>query len=165
MKGRVGLVVGLVIGVVAGGVAYATIPGSSGVISGCYKKTGGELRVIDPSKGQTCTSKELPLPWSQQGPTGPTGTQGATGPTGPTQTLDVIEVENQINFSAGGLQQVDATCPAGYTVVGGGAAANNQNVNLIDSSPSPLADRSWNVVYYLGQPSIIIARAICLKLS
>jgi hypothetical protein len=34
---------------VGGGVAFATIPGSDGVIHGCYAKSGGALRVIDGS--------------------------------------------------------------------------------------------------------------------
>ncbi len=35
--------------VAVSGVAYATIPGSNGVISGCYSKLTGALRVIDAS--------------------------------------------------------------------------------------------------------------------
>jgi hypothetical protein len=67
------------------GVAYATIPSSSGVIYGCYHKNTGQLRVIDPSAGGHCLRNWLPLQWSQtgpQGPAGPTGNTGATGPTG-----------------------------------------------------------------------------------
>jgi hypothetical protein len=49
-------------------VAYATIPdSSSGVIHGCYTKTTGALRVIDPSKGQSCASGEASLNWNQSG--------------------------------------------------------------------------------------------------
>src|ERR671934_1247794 len=69
---------------VAGGVAYATIPDSNGVISGCYSKTSGSLRVID-SSTQSCASTENPISWNHTGPTGPAGParpQGAKGHTG-----------------------------------------------------------------------------------
>ena len=49
----------------AGGVAYATIPGSSGTINGCYEKRTGILRVIDSDAGAKCTSYETPISWNQ----------------------------------------------------------------------------------------------------
>jgi hypothetical protein len=68
----------------AAGIAYATIPDSSGVIHGCYKTQNGQLRVIDSG---ACGPSETALDWSQTGPTGaqgPTGPQGPTGSPGPT---------------------------------------------------------------------------------
>jgi Collagen triple helix repeat (20 copies) len=65
-----------------GGVAYATIPDSSGVIHGCYGPLG-VLRVIDPSTGAHCTALETPIQWNQTGPQGPAGPQGPVGATGP----------------------------------------------------------------------------------
>jgi hypothetical protein len=76
----------------AAGVALATIPGSAGVINGCYEKRTGILRVIDTEAGKTCTSFETPISWNQAGPkgdpgpagpAGPTGADGAPGPAGP----------------------------------------------------------------------------------
>jgi hypothetical protein len=76
---------------VAGGVAYATIPSSSGVINGCYEKRTGILRVIDAQAGAKCLSIETPISWNQQGlkgdpgvagPIGPAGAQGAPGAQG-----------------------------------------------------------------------------------
>lgn len=70
---------------IAGGIAYATIPDSSGTIHGCYSKSTGTLRVID-SSVTNCDAKETSLNWNiqgPQGPQGPTGPQGATGPQGP----------------------------------------------------------------------------------
>ena len=67
----------------AGGVAWATIPGSDGVIQGCYGRALGGLRVIDTGRGQSCNSFEVPLSWSQMGPKGDTGAQGPTGDQGP----------------------------------------------------------------------------------
>jgi hypothetical protein len=66
----------------AGGVAYATIPGSDGVIHGCYAKSGGALRVLDASV-TGCKSGETSLDWNVRGPAGPQGAAGAVGPIGP----------------------------------------------------------------------------------
>jgi len=50
------------------GVALATIPDSgTGVFHGCVKTATGDLRVIDPSKGQACTSSEKAVSWNQAG--------------------------------------------------------------------------------------------------
>jgi hypothetical protein len=82
----------VVVAVALGGIAYASIPDANGVIHGCYRKTTGELIVID-SGGKGCEEGWKPLNWSQTGPTGltgptgPTGATGATGPTGPTGAL------------------------------------------------------------------------------
>jgi hypothetical protein len=48
----------------AGGIAYATIPDSSGIIHGCRNNASGLLRAID-SPSQSCTSGESQLDWVQ----------------------------------------------------------------------------------------------------
>ena len=63
-------------------IAYASIPGSDGVIYGCFKKSGGSLRVIDRSV-TNCSRDETLISWNQTGPEGPQGPQGETGPQGP----------------------------------------------------------------------------------
>lgn len=81
-----------------GGFAYGAIPNSSSdVISGCYQKQNGKLRVIDAQAGEACDQGELSVDWNRtgprglqgdpgpagpQGPAGPTGAQGAAGPQG-----------------------------------------------------------------------------------
>jgi Collagen triple helix repeat (20 copies) len=72
-------------GIAAG--AVTAIPGPGGVITACYQKVNGQLRVVD--SASDCHPSENALTWSQTGPTGatgatgPTGATGATGPTGP----------------------------------------------------------------------------------
>jgi hypothetical protein len=68
------------------GVAYAaSIPGSGGVIQGCFDN-GGNLKVVSTLP---CAKSWTPLAWNQTGPagpqgeTGPAGPQGETGPAGP----------------------------------------------------------------------------------
>ena len=85
---------------VAGGIAYATIPDSSGVIHACYKVDpkgnldgNATLRVIDPSATKpdtaACKNNEQALDWNQTGPQGPQGLQGPQGPTGPSDVYSV----------------------------------------------------------------------------
>ena len=71
----------LTLGGAAWGIAYAAIP-SAGVISGCYLRSGGTLRVIDPAT-TTCRVGEVLLTWNVQGPKGDTGPAGPAGPQGP----------------------------------------------------------------------------------
>lgn len=98
------VVIGAVVG--AGATAIAAVPGSDGVINACYEvQQNGttplagapNLRIIDPSAGQTCNAPGGPGPtehslsWNESGPPGPEGatgaqgapgTQGAAGPAG-----------------------------------------------------------------------------------
>jgi hypothetical protein len=64
-----------------GSFAWAAIPGGGGVISGCYDKSSGQLRVTDAATNlpKGCSSKEATLAWNQQGPQ---GIQGVPGPQG-----------------------------------------------------------------------------------
>src|SRR6266496_1318798 len=62
---------GVAIALVVGGIAYASIPDSSGVIHGCLKD--GKLRIIDTDQGQSCVASEQALNWNQTGPQGPAG--------------------------------------------------------------------------------------------
>ncbi len=89
---------------VAGGIAYATIPDSSGVIHACYHVNGqgsvdgsGTLRVIDPSStnkdGSACKHDEKALDFNQKGPQGDQGQQGIQGLPGATGPSDVWSVD------------------------------------------------------------------------
>ncbi|TQM61870.1 collagen triple helix repeat protein [Humibacillus xanthopallidus] len=65
------------------GVAFAQVPSEgSGIISACYSKPGGALRVIDTDAGQTCSAKEQLLHWNQKGERGDPGPGGPVGPQG-----------------------------------------------------------------------------------
>ena len=60
----------------------AVIPGPNGVISGCFMKANGQLRVVEDVSD--CNPSENPLSWNVQGSQGPAGPQGVPGPMGPT---------------------------------------------------------------------------------
>jgi hypothetical protein len=64
--------------VLAGGVAWAGIPGSSGVIQGCYD-SGGNVKVVE---SLPCPRSYTPFSWNQQGIQGPKGDTGLQGPKG-----------------------------------------------------------------------------------
>ena len=65
-----------------GGIAWAAVPDSSGVITGCYEAGGqGDLRIIDAA--DSCKRNEIRLTWNQQGQPGAQGLAGATGAAGP----------------------------------------------------------------------------------
>ncbi|MBS1862528.1 MAG: type VI secretion system tube protein Hcp [Actinobacteria bacterium] len=100
----------LVLGAAAGAAAtaIAAVPGTDGVINACYEVqrdgvtplTGApNVRIIDPSAGQTCNPPGAPaqaehaLSWNVTGPAGPQGAagspgaQGAAGPAGATVSI------------------------------------------------------------------------------
>jgi hypothetical protein len=81
-----GLVVGMYLGVVAS-IAYASIPGTGGIISACYSATGvfGQhaITLLDTAQSAVCQTGQTLITWSQIGPPGPAGPAGPTGPTGP----------------------------------------------------------------------------------
>src|SRR4051794_36966679 len=71
----------------AAAAADAAVPDGQGAIHGCYEKTTGILRVIDPSSSNRarnqCLSAELAVTWNQAGPAGAPGLAGAQGLAGP----------------------------------------------------------------------------------
>ena len=104
-------------------------PDASGTIHGCFKTSDGQLRVIDPSAGGSCTSSETALAWNIQGPTGntggvgPTGVQGPQGDTGPggaTGSSGYEQVHVQSTTDGGGNGTGEADCPDGKRPVMGG---------------------------------------------
>lgn len=65
--------------------AASSIPGPGGVISSCYQKNNGNLRVV--KSGKKCKKSETALSWNQKGVTGATGAQGAQGAAGAQGTV------------------------------------------------------------------------------
>src|SRR4051794_21588294 len=116
-----------VVGTLAmGGVAFATIPDSGQAIHGCYKKSGGSLRVID-SSVTNCDKAETALNWNLSGPPGVNGTNGAPGISG----YEMV-VKEQSETAAGFFGSVSVTCPLGKKVLGGGAIATTTGGGVQD---------------------------------
>jgi hypothetical protein len=147
-KRRLLLLATATVALIGAGVAYATIPGSDGVIHSCYNagsNPSGQLRVIDPASGATCAKNERALNFNQTGPKGDPGipgtpgsngtngtngrdgTDGANGANGTNGTngvsgYEVVSSSGDISSDPGSLT---ATCPAGKHVLGGGAELSN----------------------------------------
>jgi len=141
----VALAVGVAILLVGGSVALAQIP-NNGVISACYQKSGGALRVID-SSVTTCKSGETSLEWSQQGtvgPTGPAGPAGATGPAGPSGPQGATGAQGPTGAAGptgatGATGAQGATGPSGmtgYEVVTATAQSGSSNVAVATANCS-----------------------------
>jgi len=75
------LVAVIMVAIAIGGIAYAAIPGSDGVIRGCYQKNSGSLRIVD--SASECKKNERAISWNQKGQPGPPGPAGLRGPSGP----------------------------------------------------------------------------------
>ena len=93
--------------VAVGGAAFASIPGPSGVVKGCYSKSNGSLRVIDSKKG--CSKRhERTLRWNQQGVRGDTGDTGATGAPGSARAYAWMQSPGTGGFVAANSKGISA---------------------------------------------------------
>jgi len=69
----------------AAGIAYASVPDSTGTIHGCYSANGSKqqngtpLSVVD-SDVASCNKGQASVTWNQVGQQGPTGPTGPSGP-------------------------------------------------------------------------------------
>ena len=141
-RGRWGVLVAVAVAAV-GGMAFAAIPTADDEIAGCYKAPGGDLRVIDAEAGQACRRNEVALNWNRTGPPGPPGgsVSFANG------------FSEHVSVPPGSFRFVDAVCPAGTTVVGGGYATENVSTAVLvptNSYPVGLPDGrgAWYVVMH-----------------
>jgi hypothetical protein len=104
------------------------------------------------------------------GPTGPAGPAGGTGATGPAGIASIIQVENNTTDAGPGLVQVNATCPSGYVLTGGGAGVGLTDAgnSFVESSIPEYGDSTttWAVIYNLaGVGEDVSAVAICAELT
>src|SRR5215218_562128 len=173
--------------VALGGVSYAAgvLPKNSVGTAQLQKKavTGAKLRndAVTGAKVKNgsliaADFKASQLPAGPQGPKGDTGAHGAPGPQGPKGDKGNAGATNVTKRSAVGpsvapsnYSNAIASCQAGETLVGGGAAYEftGQFVTdptLTESGPAPNSDSSWRVSYRndgAGGPMRAIAYALC----
>lgn len=155
-------------------VAHAAIPGSGGMISGCYQKAQGQLRVIDAEAGDSCRASEQALSWGQQGPQGAQGVPGPAGPQGPagpkgdpgsTPTLSLYRVSGpSVTIPAGAVRGLFAHCNGSDLATGGGFNAGGAQ-SVIQSGPDD--QHGWFAI--VANPTGIDAEANaiaqCLKVG
>jgi hypothetical protein len=124
--------------VALGGVAYAAIPNTGGLITGCYD-SGGNLKVIDTSTVSSCPKGYTSLNWNQTGPQGPAGVNGVSGYEIVTETVP---------YNATPVHQV-LSCPAGKKALSEGQQGGTTWTDF------PLADGSGWDWYESNGPAIL----------
>jgi hypothetical protein len=174
--GRRVLLLGVGVLALAGGIAYASIPDSTGTFHACVLSSQGQVRIIDPSHGGQCHANEAAVSWSQTGPagsTGPTGATGATGstgatgptgPTGPTGAMgatgargpagglnQVQKVQASATANSFGLATVLVNCPAGTTLTGGGAEILGLIGDAEGLGPRMISSAPFNPNQWIGE--------------
>ena len=151
-RAAIGVIAGLCLALLLGSAALAAIPGAGGVITGCYDKRSGAMRVIDAQAGKTCTKDELKLTWNQLGPQGPQGLKGDPGPQGlqgikgdkgdpGTPGISGLDYNGIQVYPSGDFATGTVTCLNGKHMIGGGATIlrdlSDPNIDL-----APLALRA-----------------------
>jgi len=139
---------------------------SGGRYHGCVAK-GGALRVV--RDGTACRARETAIVWSQAGPAGPQGPVGPPGPAGaPGRSVSYVNgYSEHVLVQPGSFRFVNAVCPAGTLVVGGGhateriapaklAATNSYPIRMPDGRGAwyvvmqnlgPEAEEFWAIAY------------------
>lgn len=143
-----GLLIGLAgtVAIAGTAVVYATIP-SNNVISGCYTKSGGALRVVDPST-TNCKTGETSIAWNVQGPIGLTGPQGVQGPQGAT-----------------GLQGIQGLTGAAGAIGPAGPAGPNWNVYTVTAAETIPALTVWTTTRSCNPGDIALASSYDMAYS
>jgi collagen triple helix repeat protein len=147
-----GTIMGLSVGLL-GSIAYAAIPGTGGVLSGCV--TTNEFRgqhvltLLDTAQSTVCQAGQTLITWNQSGPRGPQGPKGdpgaagATGPQGPAGaagpqgpkgdtgtpgvTHIVARTATVTSFRDG--QPLEVACNPGEVATGGGGHVSADDVD------------------------------------
>ena len=163
--------------VALGGVSYAAgvLPKNSVGTTQLKKKdavTGatvadGTLMAADFKSGQLAAGSRGPQ--GTQGPKGDPGVQGPKGEKGDPGATNVTKrYATGPSVGSAGFSTATASCQAGETLIGGGAAYADtgqfsSDPTLTWSGPAPNSDSSWRVTYRNdGVPSMrAVATALC----
>jgi hypothetical protein len=158
---------------------------AAGVITGANILNGSiasidvmneSLRTVDVKNGtllpEDFKGKKLPAgPKGDQGPQGPAGAQGPAGPAGPAgpqgapglSQVTVVTAESASD-SVGG-KFVDAHCPAGKRIIGGGATLVGAYGDIALDENTPLNATTWRAMGFevnaTGANWSVRAHAIC----
>jgi hypothetical protein len=148
---------GLALIVASGGVAFAAIPSSDGVLTGCYSKTTGQLRLIDAEAGATCAKYEKLVTWNQagqpglDGEDGEDGEDGTDGVNGATNVVVRKKIFSGSASTPGAAIRDTAMCQPGERATGGGfdAGGNGSDMVIFQNHPVPTTDgavpNGWRV--------------------
>jgi hypothetical protein len=121
-------------------VAVVSVPDGQGAFYGCYVKSTGVLRVIDPASTTTarnrCKATETAITWNQKGPQGLPGPAGPQGPPGPGLTGFVaLQGFVQMPTLTAGLYEGRLTCPGSKVALNPGFTSQFGSYTLVYSLP------------------------------
>jgi hypothetical protein len=126
--------IGLSLGMIAT-LAYAAIPGTSGVISACVSTAGFKgqhlLTLLDVSQRSACEQGQSLVTWNQTGPQGAKGDTGPQGPKGDTGTpgaTHVIARSTTVSTFRDG-EPLEVSCNAGEVGTGGGGHVSSDQID------------------------------------
>jgi hypothetical protein len=94
------------------------------VIEACYvQKTGAIYIIGQPGAPQECQKpgKHVQINWNLLGPPGPQGPKGDAGAQDPPGLSEYVSNFTLGNWDSTSPKTVEASCPEGYVVLGGGA--------------------------------------------
>lgn len=155
---RISIGAALTVGLMGvGGIAYASIPGPSGTINGCYTQATGALRVVD--SGASCRSNETAITWNQAGPQGAAGPAGATGATGAQGPIGLTGPTGATG-PQGPKGDTGATGPQGATGPAGGAGLYYAQNGFNGPVDYPSNSTYNTVAVFDVQPGTYLAQAI-----
>lgn len=157
MRNRASLAAaGFVAAFAVAAVAYGAIPGAGGVISACYDKQSGQMRIYDAEGGlpKGCGKAEAAISWNQQGPKGDQGDTGPQGSPGLSGHEVVYKAGSRFAEEPGifGISDTVA-CPDGKVAFGGGGSgvivrSDGTTGGMADVfSSRPNGSAGWNVVF------------------
>ena len=133
----------LVIGTLGVGIASGQALGDT--YTGCLRPTGKLVKVrVGDDPLAPCIGPAEEVSWGEMGPRGERGSQGETGPRGPAGPTGIsgYEIATFVKTQPGTIgfetNTYAAPCPAGKTVLGGGASV------LADTEPDGIFDTAWD---------------------
>ena len=129
---------------IGGAVAYASDPRRPTAPSpACMVKTSGTIRLIDAEAGATCRSTEKEVTWNQAGQPGIDGVSG----------YETVDSGRGSRRSASVFSSLQANCPTGKKVTGGGCRDHRRVRRFLHSTttwtcPIPTADNTgWFAIF------------------
>jgi hypothetical protein len=124
----------------------------------------GSLKAVDFAAGELATGPAGPAgPAGTVGPAGPAGPQGAPGVSG----LEIVTVSSVSNSTVG--KAIEASCPAGKKLLGGGAQLFGAPGSLALDESFPNGAATWRATAYEVAPTAsnwtVTAYAICATVA
>jgi hypothetical protein len=124
------------------GVAIGSVPNSNGLITACYAKHGGKMRIVNTSakgKAGSCRHSERKLSWSQKGSPGTPGAPGSPGVAGASGVRNVVVRYLAFSVPANSVSNhLTTECNPGEVALGGGigwTTSPNPNDAVVYSGP------------------------------